>query len=491
MKRRKLLASMVTLGSGLVLHSQLAAAAPATGAAQPTSAGKNLKVGAATSNITPPLGIGVIGNFGKQLAANIHDELNVRAVVIDDGERKVAMVVCDLLGFRGTVPKEARKRIKEKIGIPEENVMISATHTHSAGDAVGNRYVLDAPLTEFQEFVVERVVDAVSMAHRNLRPAEVAFGKVDIPEHVFNRRWSMKEGTMPPNPFGKIDKAKMNPPAGSPNLIEPVGPTDPTVSFVAFREPGGPLISLFAAYSLHYIGGVKFGDISADYFAVFCEELKKLQPQPESPASPGFVAMLANGTSGDINNVNFRGGGPKFGPYEKMKYVGKDVAQKVNDALKSVEWKKEASVDSRFQTVELMRKPIDAELKAWADETAKKEVPEGKVDMAKIYAERVLSITKAVQEVKVPLQYIRIGDIGIGAMPVEVFAETGLDFKKRAPLSQSFMISMTNDYLGYLPPARHLELGGYETWPGTNHLEAKSEKVLLDTLLEMAGSAKP
>ena len=72
-----------------------------------------------------------------------------------------------------------------------------------------------------------------------LRPAEIAFGAVDAPEHVFNRRWFLKEGTMPPNPFGKIDKVKMNPGAGNPNLVEPAGPTDPTVSFIALREPAG------------------------------------------------------------------------------------------------------------------------------------------------------------------------------------------------------------------------------------------------------------
>jgi neutral ceramidase len=453
--------------------------------------GGELKAGAAMSDITPPLGIPIVGNFGKMFAKNVHDDLHARALVVDDGERKVALVVCDLLGFRGTVSVEARRLIKEKTGIAEDHVLISGTHTHSGGDAIVDRYVLDGPLSDYQKFVASRIADAVTMADGRLRLAEMAVGKVDIPEHVFNRRWSMKEGTMPVNPFGKIDKAKMNPPSGSADLVEPVGPTDPGLSFVAFREPGGRLISVYAAYSLHYIGGVKSGDISADYFAVFCEELRKLQPEPAAASAPPFMAMLANGTSGDINNINFRGGGARFGAYEKMKMVGRDVAGKVDGALKTVEWKKEATVDSRFQTVDLMRKPMDPELKAWAEETAKKEVPEGKVDIAKIYADRVLSITKAEQKVSVPLHYLRIGEAGIGSMPTEVFAETGLEFKKRAPLPLSFIVSMAHDYLGYLPPTRQLELGGYETWPGTNHLEAKSEKVMLDTLLQMAESAKP
>ena len=453
--------------------------------------GKELKAGAALANITPPLGIRIVGNFGPQVATNVHDELHARALVVDDGERKVAIVVCDLLGLRGTLSVEARRQIQEKTGIPVEHVLVAATHTHSAGDALGDRYRLKEPLDDYQKFVASRIADAVVMANGRLRPAEMAQGKVEIPEHVFNRRWTMKEGTMPKNPFGKIDKAKMNPPAGSKDLIDPVGPTDPTVSFIAFRESGGRLISLMAAYSLHYIGGVKHGDISADYFAVFCEELSHLQPAPPKPSDAPFVAMLANGTSGDINNVDFRNGGSKFGAYEKMRIVGKDVAGKVDAALKGVEWKKEVSVDARFKTLEMTRKPMNAEMIAWAREAAKIEVPEGKVDLSKAYADRVLAIAKADQRVEVPVQYVRIGEVGIGALPVEVFAETGLEFRKKGTQPHSFIIGMVHDYLGYLPTPRQLELGGYETWPGTNHLEAQASDRMLETLLEMSASAKP
>ena len=453
--------------------------------------GEELKAGAALTNITPPLGIRIVGNFGPQVATNVHDELHARALVVDDGERKVAVVVCDLLGLRGTLSAEARRQIQERTGIPAEHVMVTATHTHSAGDALGDRYRLKEPLDDYQKFVASRIADAVVMANGRLRPAEMAQGRVGIPEHVFNRRWSMKEGTMPKNPFGKIDKAKMNPPVASKDLIDPVGPTDPTLSFIAFREPGGRLISLLAAYSLHYIRGVKHGDISADYFAVFCEELRHLQPAPPKESDAPFVAMLANGTSGDINNVNFREGGPKFGAYEKMRIVGKDVAGKVDAALKGVEWKKEVSVEARFRTLEMTRKPMNEEMIAWAEETAKKEVPEGKVDMPKIYADRVLAILKAEQKIEVPVQLVRIGDVGIGGLPVEVFAETGLEFRKKGTQSHSFIIGMAHDYLGYLPTPRQLDLGGYETWPGTNHLEAQASDRMLETLLEMSASAKP
>ena len=109
-----------------------------------------------------------------------------------------------------------------------------------------------------------------SSAQNNLRPAQIAFGTAEAPEHVFNRRWFLKPGTMPPNPFGGTDQVKMNPAAGSSDLVEPAGPTDPTISFLALREPDGRPIAVFASYSLHYVGGVGSGHISADYYGMYC-----------------------------------------------------------------------------------------------------------------------------------------------------------------------------------------------------------------------------
>ena len=189
-----------------------------------------LRAGAATSNITPELGTIIVGGFAPYPAGHVHDELHARCLVLDDGKTKLALVVCDLLGLHRSLSIEARRLIQEATGIPPEHVMISATHTHSAGTALGqSRYVSNQPLDDNQRFIARRIADGARRAVNLLRPAEIAFGTVDIPEHVNNRRWFMREGTVPLNPFGKIDKVKMNAPAGSSDLTEPAGPTDPTV----------------------------------------------------------------------------------------------------------------------------------------------------------------------------------------------------------------------------------------------------------------------
>ncbi|MDQ3623597.1 MAG: hypothetical protein M3463_14080, partial [Verrucomicrobiota bacterium] len=292
-------------------------------------AAEPLRAGAATSNITPELGWKIVGGFVPFPATGVHDELHARCLVLDDGKTKLALVVCDLLGLHRSISVEARRLIEDATGIPPSHVAISATHTHSAGTALGeNRYTSDQPLDDYQRFVARRIADGVRRAINALRPAQIAFGTAEAPEHVFNRRWVMREGTAPPNPFGKVDKVKMNPPAGSPDLVEPAGPIDPTISFIALREPGGRLISLYAAYSLHYVGGVRSGEISADYFGMFCAALTRLQNAADQ--EPPFVPMMANGTSGDINNINFRTPRPSSLPYAQMRKVGEDVASKVN-----------------------------------------------------------------------------------------------------------------------------------------------------------------
>jgi hypothetical protein len=411
--------------------------------------------------------------------------------VLDDGKTKLALVVCDLLGLHRSVSLEARRLIEDATGIPPTHVAISGTHTHSAASALGeSRYVSEQPLDDYQRFVARRIADGVRRAVNNLRPAQIAFGTTEAPEHVFNRRWLMREGTTPPNPFGKIDKVKMNPPGGSPDLVEPAGPTDPTVSFIALREPGGRLISVYSAYSLHYVGGVGSGDISADYYGMFCAALTKLQNAAEQ--EPPFVAMMANGTSGDINNINFRQPRPSAPPYAQMRKVAEDVAGKVSAALDRVEWKDRAELDARYRELQVSWRPLDAELLAWAKEKhANPPANSSKADLSAIYATRVLKLAEAPPPALIPLQLLRIGDVCIGTFPCETFAEIGLEFKKRSPIAHSFMVELNHGYFGYLPTPRHFALGGYETWPGTNSLEPQAAVKMLDALVEMATEVSP
>ncbi len=444
------------------------------------------RAGAATSNITPALGSAIIGGFLPFPATNVHDELHARCLVLDDGKTKLALVVVDLLGFHYNVSHEARKLIEQESGIPPTNVLISAIHNHSAASALGEKHFeFPQEMDKYQAFVARRIADGVKCAANRLRPAQLGFTTAEAPEHVFNRRWFMKPGTIPPGPFGTIDQVKMNPAAGSPDLVKPAGPTDPTVSILAVREPDGRPIAVYSCYSLHYVGGVGDGDISADYYGMYCQRLERLMQGDQ--LDPPMVVMMANGTSADVNNINFLQPRPPKKPYEQMRFVAEDLAAKVQAALANVQYSDQLTLAASYrEPVIATRRPDDAQM-AWAKETLAKG---GNPDIPYVYAQRFEALARGAASVPTPLQVLRIGQVCIGSLPNEVFCEIGLQFRQQSPLQPAFLVSLAHGYFDYLPTPRQHELGGYETWLCTNRLEPNASDKMLGALLEMAAEVR-
>ena len=95
----------------------------------------------------------------------------------------------------------------------------------------------------------------------------------------------------------------------------------------------------------------------------------------------------------------------------------------------------------------------------------------------------------------ITLQAFRIGDLGIGSVPNEVFAETGLAIKKHSPFKATFTIELANGYGGYLPTPEQHTLGGYETWAARSSFlevdaEPKIRADILALLQRLAGGGK-
>ena len=174
-----------------------------------------------------------------------------------------------------------------------------------------------------------------------------------------------------------------------------------------------------------------------------------------------------------------------------MRYVAVDVAAKVNAAVAGLKWESSAPLDVRYRELDVKWRTIPDELIAWAKETeAKTPRIQGKADLPLAYAGRVQRLAKASPETKTPVQILRLGDICIGTTPCETFAETGVEFRQRSPFAKSFMVELAHGYYGYMPTPRHFELGGYETWPGTNNTESQASVKLMNALLEMAAELK-
>ncbi len=435
-----------------------------------------LRAGAATADITPPLGEIVVGGFAPFPADRVHDPLHARCLVLDDGQEKIAFVICDNLGIQREVLDEARALISDETGFPIENILMSATHTHS-----GTR----ARMPKFRPIVVRGIADSVSDALENLEPARIGWGGVEEPTEVFNRRWYVSDEQLRRNPFGGVDTVRMNPPRGNAALEKPAGPIDPEVSFLSIQSRDGRPIALLANYSLHYVGGVNKGDVSADYFAIFARRIGELLGADD--ADPPFVGMMSNGTSGDINNINFReAGGKRYDRYEKMTEVAENVAQRVREAHDDIEFHDWVPLGSARRELTLKTRKPDKEMQAYFARINAQDDDAPKYHRhERTYAQRVQTLLEGPDEVTVPLQVVRVGDLAIAAIPFETFVEIGLEIKEKTPFNDTFTISLANGSGGYLPTPRHHELGGYETWMGTSKVELEGSVKITNAILAL------
>lgn len=452
-----------------------------------TAPARVFKAGAATSNITPQLGEGIVGNFDIPPATYVHDELHARCLVLDDGATRLVFVVADNVSVSREVFDTAKRRVHELTGIPVGHMLMSSTHTHSATSARGpNAMVMRNPaegprLDDYQSFLARRIADGVQRAIVNLAPARIGWGEGAVPQHVFNRRWVLKDGTTTVNPFGEQDRAVMNPGARK-DLERPAGPVNPAVYFVSIESVTGRPIALLANYWLHYVGGVPRGHISADYFGVFADRMQQLLGADRQ--SPPFVGILANGPCGDVNNIRVGAGATaKFGPYEKMRLVADDVAREVMRVRATIVHRDWVELRSATAELELRTRRPGPELVARARRVLARPATEHPVHrLEKAYAERTLSAINWPETLSIPLHVVRLGELGIAAIPFEAFTETGLEIKAKSPFRDTFTIELANGGYGYLPTPEQHELGGYETWLGTNRVEREASRKIVATL---------
>jgi neutral ceramidase len=445
------------------------------------------RAGASASNITPPLDEVIVGGWKPIPATHIHDELYARCLLLDDGTVKLAIVLCDNVGIPREVFDLAKEQIHLTTGLPKTHLLIASTHTHSATTARGpSKVTQEKEFTDYQEFLANRITDGVRRALNQLAPARIGWGKVDEPSEVFNRRWFVNDAAFLTNPFGGVDRVRMNPPRGSAALDHPAGPTDPEISFVSVRSLDGRPIALLANYSLHYVGGVRSGDVSADYFGYFARFIEKKLGATDQ--TPPFVGILSNGTSGDVNNINFtQKSSRRYQRYEKMQEVAEKVASRVHEADQQLTFHDWVALGAAERQLPLkVRKPTAEMLKYFEEVTLEEDNgSQTRHVRERIYAGRIAKLKDAPDEIRVPLQAMRIGNLGIAAVPFETFAETGLELKDQSPFGQTFTIELANGSFGYLPTPEQHRLGGYETWLGTNYVEKEASMRIVRAILDL------
>jgi hypothetical protein len=432
--------------------------------------------GAAAVDITPlELPVIINGSFHERQADRCQDRLHARALVLDDGSTKLAILVVDSLMMPRSLLDDVKQRAAAATGIAADHMLISATHTHSAPAVMG---CLGSRADEaYRGWLPDQLLKAIVLAAGRRVPARIGWAVVEAPLHNHCRRWIFRPDRMQQDPFGeKTVRAHMHPGYQSSHHIGPAGPADTDLSLLSVQTDDGRPLAVLANYAMHYFGATP---VSGDFCGRFGDQLAA-QIGAEG-ADPTFVGIMSQGTSGDSMWMDYS----RPAPSRNLDAYAAAVAKVANSAYQTIAYHKWVSLAAAQTTLRLARRTPDRDRLAWARQIAdplEGQLPQGQ---AQIYAREQLFLDEE-PEVELVLQAMRIGQLGITALPNEVYGITGLKLKAQSPLEPTFNIELANGAQGYIPPPEQHVLGGYTTWPArTAGLEVQAEPKIVATLLNL------
>ncbi|MBA4187060.1 MAG: hypothetical protein C0467_03490 [Planctomycetaceae bacterium] len=458
----------------------LAVCSPCSHAAEPV-----FRAGASAIDVTPEK-FPVVVNCGflEATGTAARDRLHARAIVLDDGTTRLAIVIVDSC----MMPREFIDRVKELVTgetkIPTDRQLIAATHTHTAPAVMG--CLGTDPDPNYGPFLERQIVQAVRQAVANMAPAKGGWAVIATPELTNNRQWILRTDKTRNDPFGNPTvRSNMHPGYMNPDFVGPSGPTDPWLSVFSVRTADDKPLAVLSNFSMHYFGTPA---VSADYFGRVCANLEKRLAGGDKNSK--FVALHSQGTAGDLHWMDY--GKPQV--KRNIDEYAEAVTDKAEAALKKVEYRTGLTLAMAEEKVTLDRRVPDKERLAWAQKIIAGMNGAKPKNQPEVYArEAVMLHENPKRELK--LQAIRIGELGITAIPNEVFALTGLKIKALSPLATTFTVELANGAEGYIPPAEQHVLGGYTTWPARSAAlevgaEAKITETVVGLLEKVAGKKR-
>ncbi|MBI2914082.1 MAG: neutral/alkaline non-lysosomal ceramidase N-terminal domain-containing protein [Chloroflexi bacterium] len=436
----------------------------------------SLRAGAATVDITPPVG-GLMDGYGarRQPSQGVHDPLMARVLALDYGgpERQCAIVSCDLLGMHPWITAEVRRLAAEGAGIPPQHVIVAATHDH-AGPA-GLRGGMFSRLDEEQaRLLAERLAGAIASAHAQRRPAALRLGQAAVDTVSMNRR-------------------------------HPDWPIDPVLRLLLIEgDDGAPVASLmnFACHAT--VLNATNLMLSGEFPGAAC---RLIQEQTGAPC------VYLNGACGNVNPVWVH---QDFDSVERVGQIIGGQALRLIGELRTlgpgqrahnIRWDEfpekpvpGRAVEPRFGAV---RREIDLPLRSFfPDEqyTARIEeleallapLAQGSDERREVMAQLTRTQNErwaavwarrtdaAVQRTEV--QALALGEgLALLALPGEFFVETAEAIHAACGLHTLLVACYANDYIGYVIPPDAYEQGGYEA--GVTFCPPEAEAIIVDASL--------
>ena len=374
-----------------------------------------LRVGAAKVDITPApdAALPLSGYAGRvQGFKGIHDDLNVRAIVVDDGTSQAALISCEVIGLSFPLVERIVTRVTKESGIPSDRILLSAIHTHAA-PALGtyNEPVEGDVATRRAEYVhklEDAIAAAVNQARSSAQPARVGFGTGKVSVNANRRARNADGGWMLGN--------------------NPEGVSDKTVAVIRFENLSGVPIAIYANYSVHAtVLGQANLQISSDLPGAASRAVEKHYGN-------AVVAPWTSGAAGDQDPI-YRTGTD----FRNVAALGQLLAEeivRVADGIKT-------STRGRIRGVQKM-------VSCPGKRTVQSPGPN-----------REYQVEDA-DPVQIRLSLVLIQDIALAGVSGEVLTNIGLRLKRESSFNRTMMVTHTNGSSGYLPDDAAYDQVSYE-----------------------------
>ena len=411
---------------------------------------KTLKAGFARIDITPPLGVNIVGYPNVRIADGILDPLLATAVAVSDDDTTAVMMSVDVIGIDQEGTASIREAIEKELGISREAIYIACTHTH-LGPAACKKY--DSWREDVGGAIYKKLVGLAKMAVDDLKPAEMFVNSAETPTDIsFIRRFKMKDGS-----------TKTNPGVNNPDILHPIGEPDKRVALVTFKRKNAPEIALIN-FQVHpdVIHGEKY---SADY--------PHFVRKTYEAAVENSLCMYINGAQGDTNhcNVNAPEGAPIL--YELSEHMGRVIAGVAMGLRATAKKIKSVPVNAVNKTIVVEYNKAKSEEELEEARLISKLWDEGRIAeytdaTGQVLTTIVFSAKNKIKMAELPetkelyVSGLAIGDFAIVGFPGEPFTEIGRQSKNSSKFEMTFASCCTNGYEGYYPMESAYAEGGYE-----------------------------
>jgi len=417
-----------------------------------------LRVGFSQVEITPPVG-GIITGPGAPASTGTDDPLRARAMVVQSGDRKLAIVGLDLVKIRRDLADQAIAMVTQQTGITRDAVLICPSHNHSSPliQMQGEKATANK---EYLATLPKLIADSIVQADQALQPARMSIGRALVYEGVCNRRVISKADGLVLNVWLK----KLNDLKQVPQVLGSEGPIDPELWVARFDSLDGKMLGTLVNFTCHPClhDRIKIHTWSADFPGVISGHIAEAYGKQA-------VCVFTQGCSGNIEP-------PVMWTPDWQERSAVFAQAAVDAARDAIPVEGPVVVDYARRDVEVPRCNAEAQREGAVSRLGwRPEAFEG----AKRTAEAMPRL------LNVPVSAARIGPFALATNAGELFVEWGIQVKKRSPFPHTMVSELTNDWVGYEPTELAFQHEGYETLAGANFVSLEGIQKLVDTSVEI------